>query len=218
MEIMSKYLHRQKLKTILLFVVISVAGVAGIWMPLTQNIFIKLIPVALLLSFVAILLFHQSLNSWNTRLVFFSIIIVSYLVEVVGVNSELIFGKYVYGNGLGLKVFGTPLMIGLNWGMLVYCSASILDQFRLPAMVQIFFASVLMLVYDFILESVAPFLDMWYWDGNSAPLKNYAAWFILSVIFHGLVRWKKVKTQNPLAPAIFICQFFFFVAILLFIK
>jgi len=218
MEIMSKYLLRQKLKTIILFVVFYTVGVAGIGIPFTQGLFIILIPFALLLSFIAILLFHKSLHSGNTRFVFFTIIIVSYLVEVVGVNSQIVFGKYIYGTGLGFKVFGTPLMIGINWAMLVYCSASIMERFRLPVVLQVILASVLMIVYDIVLEQVAPFLDMWYWNGNSVPLQNYVVWFVLALIFHSLVKLKKVRTENPLASAIFICQFLFFAAILIFIK
>lgn len=218
MEIMSQYLFRQKLKTIILFVVFYAVGVLGIGIPLTQRIFIVLIPFALLLSFVAILLFHKSLNSANTRMVFFTIILVSYFIEVAGVNSQLIFGKYDYGSGLGFKVFNTPLMIGINWAMLVYCSASIMERFRLPVVLQVFLATVLMVIYDIVLEQVAPFLDMWSWNENSVPLQNYVVWFVLALIFHVLVKWKKVKTANPLAPAIFICQFLFFIAILIFIK
>jgi putative membrane protein len=218
MEIMSKYLLRQRWNTIILFVVFYAVGVAGIGIPLTQRIFIILIPFALLLSFVAILLFHKSLKSANTRFVFFTIILVSYLVEVAGVNSQLIFGKYMYGHGLGFKVFDTPLMIGINWAMLIYCSASILERFRLPVVLQVFLASVLVVTYDIVLEQVAPFLDMWYWNGNAAPLQNYLVWFLLALIFHSLVKWKDVRTANPLASAIFICQFLFFAAILIFIK
>ena len=142
----------------------------------------------------------------------------SYLVEVLGINSQLVFGKYIYGSEMGFKVFNTPLMIGINWAMLVYCSASIMQRFRLPLVLQIIFASVLMVLYDIVLESVAPFLGMWYWHGNAVPLQNFAVWFILALVFHGLVKWKKVKTENPVAPAIFICQFLFFIAILIFIK
>jgi len=218
MEIMSKYLLRQKLNTIILFVIFYTVGVAGIGIPLTQRFFIILIPYALLLSFIAILLFHKSLHSGNTRVVFFTIILVSYIVEVVGVNSQIVFGKYIYGSGLGLKVFGTPLLIGINWAMLVYCSASIMERFRLPIVLQVILASVLMVIYDVVLEQVAPFLDMWYWNGNSAPLQNYLVWFVFAMIFHWLVKWKKIRTENPLASAIFVCQFLFFAAILIFIK
>jgi bisanhydrobacterioruberin hydratase len=217
MEIMKAYLHRQKLKTILFFIVFYAVGVAGLKISQTQHFFIILIPFALLLSFITILLFHKSLNSSKTRFVFFTIFLLSYLIEVAGVSSQLIFGNYSYGSGLGFKLFATPLMIGINWVMLVYCSASIMERFRLPVSIQVFLAAVLMLLYDIVLENIAPFLDMWYWNANTVPIQNYVAWFVLALIFHTLVKWKKVKTENPLAPAIFICQFLFFVAILLFI-
>ena len=93
-----------------------------------------------------------------------------------------------------------------------------MERFKLPAIAQILFASVIMILYDIVLESVAPFLDMWYWNGNTVPRQHYLAWFVIAFIFHGLVKWKKVKTENPLASSIFICQFLFFVAILLFVK
>lgn len=218
MEIMSKYLLRQRWNTIILFIVFYAVGVGGIGIPVTQRLFIILIPVVLLLSFVAILLFHQSLKSANTRFVFFTIILVSYLIDVAGVNSQLIFGKYMYGQGLGFKVFNTPLMIGINWAMLIYCSASITERFRLPVVLQVVLASGLVVMYDIVLEQVAPFLDMWYWNRNTVPLQNYVVWFMLALIFHTLVKLKKVKTVNPLAPAIFICQFMFYAAILIFIK
>lgn len=215
---MSKYLLRQRWNTIILFIVFYAVGVAGIGFPVTQRFFIILIPVALLLSFVAILLFHRSLKSSNTRFVFFAILLVSYLVEVAGVNSQLIFGKYMYGHGLGVKVFETPLMIGILWAMLIYCSASITERFRLPVVLQVVLASAFVVMYDVVLEQVAPFLDMWYWNDNTVPLQNYVVWFILALIFHTLVKLKKVQTVNPLASAIFICQFLFFAAILIFIK
>lgn len=215
---MSKYLFRQKLKTILLFIVFYTVGVAGLGLPVTQRVFIMLTPFALLLSFIAILLFHKSLHGENTRFVFFTIIIISYIVEAVGVNSQTLFGKYLYGSGLGFKMFDTPLMIGINWAMLVYCSASIMERVKIPVFLQIISSSLLMVIYDVALEQVAPFLDMWYWNGNSVPLQNYVVWFVLALIFHGLVKWKKVRTINPLASAVFICQFLFFISILVFIK
>lgn len=218
MEIMIKYLFRQKLKTILLFALFYTVGVIGIQIPQTQGLFIFLTPFVLLLSFIAIMLFHKSLNSSNTRFVFITIIIASYLIEVAGVKTHLIFGDYSYGNGLGIKVMGTPLMIGINWVMLVYCSASVLDLFKVHMVLKIILASVLMVLYDLVLEVVAPFLDMWAWAGNTIPLQNYVVWFILALFFHSLLKWKRVKTENPVAPALFVCQFLFFVAILIFVK
>jgi uncharacterized membrane protein len=107
MEIMKKYLARQKLKTIVFFVLFYMIGVAGLQIDQTEKFFILLIPFALLISFIAILLFHKSLNSANTRLVFFLIFLLSFLVEVAGISSTWIFGNLSFGKGLGFKLFAT---------------------------------------------------------------------------------------------------------------
>ncbi len=218
MEIMRRYLERQRWKTILFFVLIYAVGVAGLQLPQTEKFFILLIPIALLISFIAILLFHKSLNSANTRFVFFLIFLLSFLVEVTRISSTEIFGNLSFGEGLGFKLFATPAMIGIYWVMLVYCSASIMERFKLPNSLKILSSSLLILLYDLVLEQIAPFFDMWHWKHDSVPLLNYLVWFILAVCFHTLVKWKKVKTENPLAPAIFICQFLFFLGILLLFK
>ncbi len=214
----SSFLLRHKVKTILFFILFYSVGVAGIGTSITQRIFIDLIPFALSLSFVAVLLFHESGYSVNFRFVLFTIFLVSYFVEVAGVNTHLVFGNYSYGNGLGFKLFGTPLMIGLNWVMLVYCSASIFERFKMPVLLQIILASVLMVMYDIVLEHVACFLDLWSWKGNVIPLQNYLVWFALALVFQSLIKWQKIKTVNPVAPIIFYCQLLFFVAILFIIK
>lgn len=193
-------------------------GVAGIAIPVTQTFFKALIPFALLMSFILILLFHKSWKRWHTIVAFIVICNLSYLVEVLGVRTHLIFGNYVYGDRLGFKLFDTPLMIGINWVMVVYCSASMLVWTRWPSAIQVLVASVLLVLYDLVLEHVAPLLGMWSWEGNNIPLQNYIAWFILAVGFHGLLKWMKVRTINPVAPAILICQFLFFIAILIFVK
>ena len=218
LKTISSFLLRHRVKTILFFILFYSVGVAGLGASLTQRIFIDLIPFALSISFVAVLLFHESGYNANFRFALFAIFLVSYFVEVAGVNTHLVFGNYSYGNGLGFKVFGTPLMIGVNWVMLVYCSASIFERMKLPVSVQIILASVLMVVYDIVLEHVAYFLDLWSWKENKIPLQNYMVWFVLALIFQTLIKWQKVKTVNPLAPAIFICQLLFFVAILFIIK
>ncbi len=218
MEIMRRYLERQRWKTILFFILIYAVGVAGLQIAQTAKFFILLIPFALLISFIAILLFHRSLNSANTRLVFFIIFLLSFLAEVTCIGSAAIFGNLSFGKGLGFKLFATPAMIGIYWVMLVYCSASIMEKFKVPTYLKILSSSLLILLYDLVLEQIAPFFDMWHWDHDSVPIQNYLLWFFLAICFHTLVKWKKVKTENPLAPAIFICQFLFFLGIKLLFK
>jgi len=218
MKLLSNILFQHKFQAILIVIIFYVVGVLGIGIRFTHLFFIALIPYVLLLSFAIILYSHKTIEFKKDFFVFSLIYLVSYLVEVVGVNSHLLFGNYTYGDGLGFKVFETPLLIGINWVMLVFCSASILEWTRWPSIVQAALAPLLMVVYDLVLEQVAPLLNMWSWHENSIPVQNFVTWFIMAASFHVLLKVMKVKTINPFASVIFICQFLFFLVIRLFFK
>ena len=130
-------------------------------------------------------------------------------------NTGLIFGRYVYGNSLGIKLFGTPLLIGINWLFLVYTTSSVLEGFKMPVLAKIGLAAALMLIYDIVLEQIAPMLDMWHWENGLIPLQNYVAWFVLALLFQSLLKILNVKVQNKFAFFIIICQFLFFLFLLI---
>jgi bisanhydrobacterioruberin hydratase len=188
-------------------------GVAGIILPLTRNWFINLIPAVLLLSAASLVLFHSGGRFYRLVLASLIVYILSYAIEVAGVNTGLIFGQYRYGAGLGFRAFGTPLIIGLNWLMLVYMTSSVTEKYKMQGFPAVISASLIMLVYDIILEQVAPVVDMWYWAGGVVPLQNYLAWFLLAIGFHSIFKVFNVKTRNPLAEVILFSQFVFFMAL-----
>ena len=184
-------------------------GVAGMLIPETFDLFKKLIPLALLLSFSLLFLFHTDFSQ-KTMMAFLLVYLSGFFVESAGVKTGEIFGSYYYGNSLGVKVLNTPLIIGINWLLLVYVSLSVTRQFKLNPAIQVVLTSLFMVGYDIIVEQMAPRLDMWYWAENQPPFKNYAAWFVLALIFSLVFKIFKLNTKNKLAPVILICQLLFF--------
>jgi len=194
-----------------LVTIIYIVGIAGTSIHFTRELFINLTPAVLLLSFALLLWFHRPGFDKKTTLVFAIIFLASFLVEAAGVKTGLIFGTYSYGKGLGPKVLETPLMIGLNWVLLVYCTSAILEKIAAGSVVKITGAALLMVLYDMVMEQVAPKMNMWSFDGDTAPFRNYVSWFILALIFHTVLRLAGIRITNKLAPFIFICQFIFFI-------
>lgn len=133
-----------------------------------------------------------------------------FFVEVAGVNTGLIFGEYSYGSGLGWKMFNTPLMIGLNWVLLVYTSAAVLQSIGWKTPAVIAGGATMMLIYDLILEQVAPLMDMWTWTGSGVPVQNYVAWWIIAAMMQWLVAANRLKFNNKLALPVILIQFIFF--------
>jgi bisanhydrobacterioruberin hydratase len=179
--------------------------------------FKSLIPLALLLSFFSLAIYHEN-YSLRTGIYFLVIYLAGFTVEVIGIHTHFFFGSYHYGNNLGIKIFETPLIIGLNWLLLVYLSAAIIEDKKWHDAVKIIVASLVMLTYDLVLEQVAPTLDMWHWQGRQVPLKNYLTWFILSLVFHAAAKIFHIKMRNKLAPVILGCQILFLLSLFFILK
>jgi putative membrane protein len=211
----TQYLSSQKRYVVAFFVIFYVVGIVGMALPISQQLFIKLVPVALLLSLIFILLFHQPAFNTRTILVFAAIAVIGYFIEVIGVNTHLIFGHYTYGDALGIKILNTPLLIGLNWLMLMYTGSSFTEQLKLNGWLRIVVASFLILLYDIVLEKIAPLLDMWHWENDIVPIQNYISWFLITFLFQGLLKVTKVKTTNSLAFVIVSMQVIFFSLLLI---
>jgi putative membrane protein len=207
------FLYQRANLTRITLTIFFCVGIFGLASDPTREMFIMLTPVALLLSMGATAAFHQPGNLKKEIIVFFGIYISGFLVEAVGVNTGLIFGNYTYGEGLWIKLLNTPLLIGINWVLLIYSTAVIADRPALPGFIKILTSSLLMLLYDLIMEQVAPVMNMWSFEADSVPVRNYLAWFILAVIFHSILKLTGIKYKNQIAPFVFYIQVSFFLTL-----
>jgi bisanhydrobacterioruberin hydratase len=189
-------------------------GVAGLSYPDTRDLFISLMPFSLLLGISLMLVNH---SKWKRKHIWIFIIIalMGFLIEVAGVVTGDVFGNYTYGWALGITLWGTPPLIGLNWMMLTYCVNIIMGKTSLNKIGQIFFGSLLLVIYDLIMEPVAIQLHMWNWAGGFIPVQNYIAWFIISAVMLTIIH--TTSFRNPVAPALFFIQMGFFLLLNIFL-
>jgi len=200
------------------FVIFYAIGALGMIIPQTFMLFCRLTPLSLLLSLFCLAWFHPDKREFKTLFVFSLIFITCLVIEIIGVNTGLIFGPYEYGNTLGIKIFGTPLLIGLNWVLLTYLTSSVVEKVKIKVALKICIASLIMLGYDVVLEQAAPITGLWQWEGGKVPLQNYAVWLLLALVFHSLIKIFRVKTANPLSGVMLSSQILFFIVVLIFLR
>lgn len=186
-------------------------GAVGLILPVSRSLFINLTPLAILLSSAALVLYHRPIFRNRKLPVFLIIFIAGYLIEVAGVNTGWLFGSYTYGNGLGIKLFETPVIIGINWLILIYCTYAITNNMAIPVPFRIILSSLLMVTYDAVMEQVAPQLDMWSFEGNAVPLRNYLVWFATAFFLHSFLKISGIKYLNSISIFVFILQLLFFI-------
>jgi putative membrane protein len=192
----------------ILITVWYLVGVTGFAIEPLRPLFQFLTPFGMLAATILLLAFHEprSLKSW---LIFAAIALSGFIVELIGVNTGILFGSYEYGPTLGLKIWNTPLTIGLNWLVLVYCVASLLrpirDNWYFPVA-----GALAMVAFDWIMEPVAVATDMWNWTNGQIPVKNYIDWFLVSAVLFLAIRIFKVELNNRLAGWLLLMQAVFF--------
>ncbi len=207
-----KYLVNEGLP--ITFIVFYCVGLVLYFIPLTHNLFKLITPYTLVLVTVAIFSHHKG---WNikTIAVLASIFILSIIIEIIGVATGNLFGVYVYGKGLGFKIADVPVVMGINWVFLVYASNSIISKYTSKNIPIIIGAASIMVLYDILLEKVAPLMDMWVFSKNDPPISNYVAWFILALCFNYAIQKFKVDTYNRPARWLFFIQIVFFIIIVI---
>lgn len=192
------------------------AGIFGFLIPAVKAYFQQLTPVGMVLAAFVLLLFHEPKNL-KSALAFTGIILITFLAEMIGVNTQRLFGHYMYGPALGPQLWNTPLVIGLNWLVLVYCFSVLLKNINRHWYYPLVGAAA-MTAFDFLMEPVANATGMWSWEGGVIPLKNYTDWFLLSALLFLVMRMFKVECNNRFAGLILLMQVVFFAALNLLIR
>ena len=186
-------------------------GIAGFMIHPLRPIFQQLTPFGMVMAAVLLLYFQEpkGLKSW---VVFACIALSGFAAELIGVNTQRLFGVYTYGDTLGIKLWNTPIIIGLNWLVLIYCiaalSKNIRDNWYFPVI-----GAATMVAFDWIMEPVAISTGMWNWGGQEIPLKNYTDWFLISGFLFLMIRILKIEIKNQIAGVLLAMQVVFFLSL-----
>jgi bisanhydrobacterioruberin hydratase len=191
-------------------------------------------PFNLLLMFALVLWTQEEKNSFF--FVFLAAVFVTGVaVEIIGVNTQLLFGEYSYGTVLGYKLKEVPLMIGINWFITIYCcgisihtllmkaiekmeAESASPPMRLKALSVIVDGATLAVFFDWLMEPAAVKLGFWQWKDGEIPLYNYICWLGVSMLLLALFHFCKFSKRNKFAVHLLLIQAMFFLILRTFLQ
>jgi len=197
--------------------------------------FIQLTPLNLLLSF-SLLVWTQTNKNTAFFLLIAAAVLIGFFAEVVGINTGLLFGDYNYGKVLGLQLLNVPLIIGINWFIIIYCCGisthtlliKVINKVArdtkdppilLKAMSVIVDGASLAVLFDWLMEPVAVKLGFWTWHGDGTiPLYNYICWFIVSMLLLTIFQFCKFEKNNKFAVNLLLIQALFFLILRTFLN
>lgn len=195
------------LKTYLVYflILVYVSGTIGFAI---NPIFFKPFTSFTLLLTALVFLIHQPWKTSEYSLSFISLILIGFTIEIIGVNTGLIFGEYSYGHSMGFAVLGVPLVISLNWALLIALGILISKYLSTNKWIASFCSAFIITATDFLMEHVCVDLDFWRFESGLAGIHNYSAWFLISfissfVFFTPLSRGNKLIALKILALQVF---------------
>ena len=195
-----------------------------------KEFFTAATPFNLLLMF-ALLLYTQQKINW-AFIIFIAVCFTTGIaVEIIGTSTGYLFGEYAYGTTLGLSFKNVPVVIGINWFIIIYCSGITVHRFLekisakletmtgAPSPAVRFFSvisdgAMLAVFFDWILEPAAIKLGYWQWLGNGEiPTYNYLCWFIISLGLMSVFTFLKFEKKNIFAVNLLMIMMMFFMLI-----
>ena len=212
-------------------ILFHVVGLIGLLF-FDRALFLQLTPGNLLLMLILLIWTQTEKNKWFS---FFLVIcfLAGLSIEIIGVRTGVLFGHYKYGRVMGYKIMDAPLIIGVNWFIVVYCcgtssymltkklagQASLKKEKIFVAMLVIVGGALLAVFYDWLMEPVAVKLNYWLWDaGGPVPIYNYVCWFIASGLLLSLFQVSKFEKRNKFALNLLLIQVLFFLLLRIFLK
>ena len=193
---------------IILFIIHLVGGVA-LSIDSIKSIFLSLTPINLALTF-GLLIWGNDDFSINFFKIISVLFLIGFFIEVIGVYSGLLFGEYHYGKTLGFQFLGVPLIIGVNWVLLVMSSFAVSSYFFSNSIFKVVLSSIIMVLLDLMIEPVAIRLDFWHWQAEVIPLQNYLMWFLVALLMNWILTFNKFKFNMKLGFGLLISQVLFF--------
>jgi putative membrane protein len=129
-------------------------------------------------------------NLRNNFIIFFIIVIVvSWLIEFIGVRTHTIFGTYNYNDILRPTLYTVPVAIASIWFLALVSSHAMLQKASrinlngIPNLIKSIIIGFTMMFFDFLMEPAAIRLYYWSWQNDIVPLQNYFVWFLFGASF-----------------------------------
>lgn len=194
---------------ITLLVVMHAAGLIGMNIPTLRDWVLPLTPINLIGTSIILFYFQRDLSTqfWIFTITCF---LGGFAVEALGVHTGAVFGGYKYGTVLGVQLWDVPVIIGLNWLILIYSIGIIVSQLKADKWFKALLCATLMVGIDVLIEPVAMGFNFWQWQDGIVPLRNYTSWWLVSFILASLFMHLKFSKINPMALPVFLTQIVFF--------
>jgi putative membrane protein len=192
--------------------VLAAAAVAlQVAYPVTAGAARDRLTVAIVLAFAAAGAAHAiATRGWRTGgAAVAAAALVGFAAEVVGVDTGWPFGVYAYGDVLGPRLLGVPLLVPIAWTMIAWPAAVVARRLVATPAARVAVGAWALAAWDVFLDPQMVAAGAWRWSDPTphlpgvpdVPLSNYAGWLMVAVVVSAIVQWV-LRRDEPRADAV----------------
>jgi putative membrane protein len=116
--------------------------------------------------------------------------------ELIGVHTGIPFGRYQYSSALGLRLWGTPLIVALAWTMLAWPAAVVARRLVTGSVARVLVGAWALAAADLFLDPQLVAAGGWTWSSTTPhlpgiatiPLTNFAGWLVVSLVLSAVMQ------------------------------
>lgn len=205
--------------------VLFAVGVAGHALPEGMPAMRSATPPFLLLAAVLVLIPSVAAGGGRFAAWLAAAFAFAFLLDAAGLAVPTVFGAFAFGPHLGWTCCGVPLLVTLNWVLIMNGAVCVAGRLAPPALgrwrkpLMVLLAGIIAVGFDGLMEPAAIRLDYWHWpDAVGAPAGNYLALFLFAMVFTAIHPRQlrdlcDLGTSGRLAGIYLLLQTGFFVAV-----
>jgi bisanhydrobacterioruberin hydratase len=154
---------------------------------------------------LALFFLKRSMKKESPFIAIFLVGLVLFILEIVGAQTGIIYGDFVYNTLIPFQIFGTPIaMLGI-WGFLVYEWYILFSKSKIKKNIPLHLglSALGVVCFDLVIDPGAAHMGLWYWSQNGAwygiPFSNFIGWFVmgsLGALLYWLFLPKTLQEQN----------------------
>lgn len=186
--------------------IIHLAAIIGIGLGY-EDFFFPKTPLTMLYLVVMLVLWFP-IKDIKMLVLFFICFATGIGVEWIGVHTGWLFGSYRYLDNFGVKLDGIPLLIGVNWGILVFITHQLASHVFKNRWLSAAIGAGLMVFMDYFLEQICAHAGFWKFDTGAGWL-NYACWFVIGYALQIVASLFKLKGDTRLSLNLYLVQTLF---------
>lgn len=137
----------------------------------------------------------------RTAIFFLTSVVISYVMEEVGVRSGAVYGAYHFSDILGPRIGHVPVIIPVAWFMMVYPSWMVarsllrgLDVYSVPGLTALAVTTAFVATgWDAVIDPVMARSGNWVWENGGSyfgvPRRNFLGWLLTTFLISWITGW-----------------------------